>query len=76
MRSLKFKTRNSAVADKLTRVAFVQCNGMIDILKHAPPHVYYHAKIGRSALKALLRNDLYSVEWDVKPSIPYHTILR
>ena len=28
-----------------------KCNGMGGLLKHAPPHVCYHAEFGRSALK-------------------------
>jgi len=28
-----------------------KCNGVADLLKHAPPHTCYHAKFGRSALK-------------------------
>ena len=27
-----------------------KCNGVVDLLKHAPPHMCYYAEFGRSAL--------------------------
>jgi len=30
-----------------------KCNGIADLLKHAPPHRCYHAEFGRSALKSV-----------------------
>jgi len=30
-----------------------KCNGVVELLKHAPPHMCYHAKFGRSALKGV-----------------------
>ena len=42
--------RNSAVAEKRATHLY-KCNGMADLLKHAPPDMCYHAKFGHSALK-------------------------
>ena len=33
-----------------------KCNGVADVLKHAPRHVCYHAEFDRSALKVVRTN--------------------
>jgi len=36
---------------KLSSIHLCKCNGVLDLLKHVPLHMCYHAKSGRSALK-------------------------
>ena len=40
----------------LTDRILCTCNGAIDLLKHVSPHMCYHAKFGRSALKGVSIN--------------------
>ena len=41
-----------------------KCNDVADVLKHAPPHVCYHAEFDRSALKAVRTNTGESTNWE------------
>ena len=41
----------SSVTNRTTHLC--KCNGVDDLLKHAPAHTCYHAKFGNSALKCV-----------------------